>query len=100
MTLMMNGKEANHLIIGGEQFDKNYFGKHVKIKSSNVFSGGHLNAEGKYYISQLNSRTEISVGEECICLVKFNNYIFVVPVKQRSSDRDCWISISDVEFLD
>ena len=98
--MLMNSKEVNHLIIGGQQFDKSYFGKHLKIKASNVFSGGHLNAEGKYYISQLNSRSEISVGEECICLVKFNNYIFVVPVKWRNSDRDCWISISDVEFLD
>ena len=95
----MNGKEANHLIISGDQFDKSYFGKHVKIKSSNVFSNGHLDAEGNYYRSQLSSGSGISVGEECICLVKFNNYIFVVPVKWKNADRDCWVSVSDVEFL-
>ena len=99
MSLMMNGKEANHLIIGGQQFDKSYFGKHIKIKSSNIFSEGHLNAEGKYYRSNLSGGSEISVGEECICLVKFNSYIFVVPVKWKSTDRDCWVPIADVEFL-
>lgn len=33
MALMMNGKEVNHLIIGGEQFDKNLIGKSISLEA-------------------------------------------------------------------
>ncbi|QHJ84789.1 MAG: hypothetical protein [Caudoviricetes sp.] len=97
--MLMNGKEVNHLIIGGEQFDKNYFGKHVKIKKEGLYDNGHFRQNGEYFISDSEASNGLGVGEECVCLTKFNDFIYIVPAKFNGYHRDCWVPIADVEFL-
>lgn len=98
--MIVNDNEVNHLFLKGQQFDQSWFGVHVKIISENIFTNRHLDSEGNIYVVS-ESATEIKVGEECICLAKCKDNLFIVPLAYSPTDphRDTWVKDSDVSIL-
>lgn len=98
--MLINGQEVNHLFLYGQQFDKSWFGVHVKIISDNIFTNRHLDSSGNIFITS-ESAAGIGVGEECICLAKCKDNLYIVPLKSMSTVgyRDTWVKASDVSIL-
>lgn len=98
--MLINGQEVNHLFLKGQQFDKSWFGVHVKIISENIYTNRHLNSEGNIFVAS-ESATGINVGEECICLAKCKDNLFIIPLATSPAYgyRDTWVKTSDVSIL-
>lgn len=98
--MLINGQEVNHLFLKGQQFDKSWFGVHVKIISDNIFTNRHLDSNGNIAIVS-ESGFGIKVGEECVCLArcKDNLYIVALTTVSTTSYRDTWVKTSEVSIL-
>lgn len=98
--MIINGNEVNHLFLKGQQFDESWFGVHVKIISENIYTNRHLDSKGNIIVAS-ESATGINVGEECICLAKCRDNLFIVPLAISSVTwyRDTWVKVSDVTVL-
>lgn len=60
--LLMNGKEVNHLLLNGEQFDLSNYGKKVKVvKRIEVCING-VNFDGSYFYNNTGGASIISAG--------------------------------------
>ena len=107
--MLMNGKEVNHLIIGGEQFDKSYVGKKIKAISPEghwmVYYTNIINVDGSYP----HSNTFIDVGDTFVILAKYKNMIFVANPMDDSAKNNTnptkgvgygWIPIDHAKFID
>lgn len=99
--MLINGEEVNHLFLKGQQFDESWFGVHVKIKSDNIYTNRHLDSNGNIVVASDSGGTGINVGEECICLAKCNDNLFIVPITYTGFNnfRDTWVKASDVTVL-
>lgn len=98
--MLINREEVNHLFLKGQQFDQSWFGVHVKIVSDNIYTNRHLDSEGNIFVVS-ESAAAIDVGEECICLAKCKDNLYIVPLKYVSivSHRDTWVKTSEVSIL-
>lgn len=98
--MIINGDEVNHLFLKGQQFDESWFGVHVKIVSDNIYTNRHLDSEGNIFITS-ESATGINVGEECICVTKCKDNLYIIPLESVSivSHRDTWVKTSEVSIL-
>lgn len=98
--MIINGNDVNHLFLKGQQFDQSWFGVHVKIVSDNIYTNRHLDSEGNIFITS-ESATGIDVGEECICVAKCKDNLYIIPLKSVSivSHRDTWVKTSEVSIL-
>lgn len=98
--MLINGQEVNHLFLKGQQFDESWFGVHVKIISENIYTNRHLDSEGNIFVAS-ESAFGISVGEECICLAKCKDNLFIVALTTVSTTRyrDTWVKTSEVSIL-
>lgn len=98
--MLINGNEVNHLFLNGQQFDQSWFGVHVKIISDHIYTNRHLDSEGNIFVAVNEGGAGIDVGEECICLAKCNDNLFIIPLADSSlSYRDTWVKISEVSIL-
>lgn len=99
--MIINDNEVNHLFLKGQQFDQSWFGVHVKIKSDNIYTNRHLDSNGNIFVVSNTGTTKIEVGEECICLAKCNDNLFIVPITSTGFNefRDTWVKASDVSIL-
>lgn len=98
--MIINNNEVNHLFLKGKQFDESWFGVHVKIISENIFTNRHLDSNGNIAIVS-ESGFGINVGEECICLAKCKDNLFIVALTTVSTARyrDTWVKTSEVSIL-
>lgn len=98
--MIINGNEVNHLFLKGQQFDKSWFGVHVKIKSDNIYTNRHLDSNGNIFVVS-ESAPAIDVGEECICVAKCKDNLYIIPLKSIPivDYRDTWVKASDVTVL-
>ena len=107
--LLMNGKEVNHLIASGEQFDKSYVGKKIKAISpegtSMVYYTDRINVDGNYH----PNNTVINVGDTLVILAKYKNMIYVANPMDDSAKNNTvpnkgigygWIPIDHAKFID
>lgn len=99
--MIINGNEVNHLFLKGQQFDQSWFGVHVKIISDHIYNNRHLDSEGNIFIPLNSGGTGINVGEECICLAKCKDNLFIIPLANSSTSgsRDTWVKASEVTVL-
>ena len=98
--MLINGEEVNHLFLKGQQFDQSWFGVHVKIKSDNIYANRHLDSNGNIFVVS-ESAAAIDVGEECICVAKCKDNLYIIPLEYVStvSHRDTWVKTSEVSIL-
>ena len=98
--MLLNGKEANHLIIGGETFDKsNLIGRKVKAKGGDYVmylsfdpkTGGH-NQGAKYVCSLWDSDTW-----EIVAQARVLDYVYLVAPNNINGG---WANLSDLKFID
>lgn len=100
MSLMMNGKEVNHLIISGEQFDKSYTaGVKAKVISSMAWIGsvktngtiasGTVGGGG--YAKQL--------GDIVTVIGIYKNAAAILADDRETINFGSWISLNDIEFI-
>lgn len=99
--MLINRQEVNHLFLKGQQFDESWFGVHVKIISENIYTNRHLDSNGNIFVASNSGGTGINVGEECICLAKCRDNLFIVPlaISSLTPYRDTWVKASDVTVL-
>lgn len=60
--LLMNGKEVNHFIVHGEQFDLSNYGKKVKVVKRIEVSINGVNFDGSFFYSNTGGASIISAG--------------------------------------
>ena len=101
MSLLMNGKEVNHFIISGEQFDKSYTaGVKAKVISSMAWIGsvktngtiasGTVGGGG--YAKQL--------GDIVTVIGIYKNAAAILEDDRETINFGSWISLNDIEFID
>lgn len=98
--MLLNGKEVNHLIIGGECFDKSIEqGIKVRIKV-NAARYGRVTLGGSINNKSNGGGTVLSKGTVCIGVAKYKNAICVANTEvSYDSAETSWVSLDDVEFL-
>lgn len=98
--MLLNGKEANHLIIGGEIFDKsNLIGRKVKAKYGDYVmylgfdpkTGGH-NQGAKFVCSLKDSATW-----EIVAQARVLDLVYLVEPYHLYGG---WANLSDLTFID
>ena len=101
MTLIMNGKEVNHLVIAGETFDKSYTaGVKAKVISHDAWIGS-VRANGTIanglpggggYVKQF--------GEIVTVIGIYKNAAAILTDDRENINFGSWISLNDIEFID
>lgn len=100
MTLMMNGKEVNHLIVGGETFDKsNLIGRKVKAKGTSYVMP--LSFDPKTGKTNFGTKKVCSLGDsdtwEIVAQARVLDYVYLV---EPSNINGGWANLADLEFID
>lgn len=107
--MLMNGKEVNHLVIGGETFDKSYIGRKVKIAPSSGAAFIHFfpAVNGNGTLRDLdNTNFAVNRGDEFIILAKYMDCIFIASSPATNVNGNStsigfgWIYVKDITFLD
>ena len=85
MSLIMNGKEVNHLIVSGEQFDKSYVGKRGTLVSTNnvrnIYLYNRVNTDGSGDWGQVNGSIPTAVaGDQCDILAAYKDMFYIANV--------------------
>ncbi|MCO6528714.1 MAG: hypothetical protein J6565_08000 [Lactobacillus sp.] len=98
--MLLNGKEINHLIIGGEVFDKNYsLGKKIKVIRQTTL--GRVMFDGTVRdLGMKESGYVLPIGYTAIAIARYNDAIYITSPKQGLVLNTGWISIKDVAFID
>lgn len=109
--MLMNGEKVNHLVVGGETFDKSFVNKKVKTKNVSgsdtvrIYDG--INADGGVF-QYGSGNYSVYTNDEFIVLVKFMSHVYIAnsanPPKNNKTRQDRymglgWVSLNDVEFL-
>lgn len=101
MSLMMNGKEVNHLIISGEQFDKSYTaGVKAKVVGLNPYIGT-IKKDGTI-VSGLpgGGGWSKSRGDIVTVIGIYKNAAAILAGDRDTISTGNWISLNDIEFID
>ena len=98
--LLMNGKEVNHFIINGEQFDKSNCGKKVKIVKKLEVSQNGVRIDGSYYYSNVGGAGIISAGTLGYVIgLTYGQCYYIFNTASKYS-VGIWVSKDYVEILD
>ena len=94
--MLMNDKEVNHLVIGGEVFDKSFDGG-IKVRVIKESPLGVINKSGEIVPESIGGRGRIQKGRVITLIARYRNAVCMT-----AEDVGCsgWMSINDVEFLD
>lgn len=95
--MLMNGQKVNHLIIGGEKFDKSFDGG-IKAKVIKDSPLGIISKSGEIETEVIGSgRGHIPKGRVITLIARYRNVVCMT-----AEDVGCsgWMSINDVEFID
>ena len=100
MTMMMNGKEVNHLIVGGETFDKsNLIGRKVKAKDTGYvmpLSFDPKTGEGNWGTKSVCGLKESDTWE----IVAQARVLDLVYLVEPNHIYGGWAHLSDLTFID
>lgn len=101
MSLMMNGKEVNHLIISGEQFDKSYTaGVKAKVISSMAWIGS-VRKNGTIANGTVGGGGYAkSLGDIVTVIGIYKNAAAILTDDRENINFGSWISLNDIEFID
>ena len=110
--MLMNGEEVNHLVVGGETFDKSFINKKVKTKdvlgSDTVSIYDGINSDGGVF-QYGSGNYSVYTGDVFIVLAKFLSYVYIAnsgnPPKTNKTRQDKymgfgWTSLNNIEILD
>lgn len=87
--MLMNGKEVNHLIIGGETFDKSYVGRKVRLLKDCVTRGYISSSYGDHLVAEGNAGVMLAGSENTI----------IATYKDWVSIYGGWVKKSDVKLI-
>ena len=88
--MLMNGKEVNHLIIGGEKYDKSYVGRKVRLVKDCVTRGYISNSYGEHLVAEGNAGVMLAGSENTI----------IATYKDWVSIYGGWVEKSDIKLID
>lgn len=95
--MLMNGQKVNHLIIGGETFDKSFDGS-IKVRTIKDSLLGVISKSGEIEAESIGvGRGYIPKGRVITLIARYRNAVCTT-----AEDIGCsgWMSINDVEFID
>lgn len=96
--MLMNGKEVNHLVIGGETFDKSYSaGVKAKVIHNNA-PIGVVKKDGSIYDVEHNGAQYVMPKGRIVTVI--SRYKDAVSVLYEDHSSRSWMSIYDLEFMD
>lgn len=96
--MLMNGKEVNHLVIGGETFDKSYS---AGVKAKVIHDGaliGVVKRDGSIYDLETNGAHFAMPKGRIVTVI--SRYKDAVSVLYEDHNERSWMSIHDLEFID
>lgn len=99
--MLMNGKEVNHLVIGGETFDKSYFMRKVRLVKDVNTRKGAINMDGVFWGDYTGGVT-IPSGAEGIVFFKYKNG-YCIYSEYHPEDYfhyAFWVTEDCIEFID
>lgn len=96
--MLMNGKEANHLVINGEVFDKSYVGRQVKLIKTMVDTDSHLSASGGR--SNGTGGTAFESGQICTVMANYHSFFYCYANKFGLNFPGFWVKRDEFEFID
>lgn len=70
--MLMNGKEVNHLVIGGEMFDKNYCMRRIRFLKNFASYDGRISPEG-VVMGSGNGGMGVEKGNIGYTILKYKN---------------------------
>ena len=98
--LLMNGKEVNHFIINGEQFDLSNCGKKVKIVKRLEVSQNGVRFDGSYFYSNTGGATIISAGTLGYVIgITYGQCYYIFNTESKYSSG-IWVPKDSVEILE
>lgn len=89
--MLMNGKEVNHLIIGGEQFDKSYVGRKVRLVKDCLMRGYISNNFGLESLDRQGNAGTMLAGSENTIIATYKDWVSIYGG---------WVKKTDVELID
>lgn len=94
--MLMNGEEVNHLVIGGETFDKNYCMRRIRFLKSFASYDGFVSSKG---ITMSSGRGGMGVekGNTGYTILKYKNGYCVY---HDASPWGFWVTEDCIEFID
>ena len=101
--MLMNGQEVNHLVIGGETFDKsNFIGRKVKAAKGANNHAMPVSFDPKTGYFEPGTTYVCSLGDcimwEIIAQARISDLIYLIdPINKISGG---WAHLSDVEFIE
>lgn len=101
--MLMNGKEVNHLVIGGETFDKsNLIGRKVKAKNKNIYHAMPVSFDTKTGYIEPGTKYVCGLGDcimwEIVAQARVSDLIYLIdPINNILGG---WAHLTDVEFID
>lgn len=95
--MLMNGQKVNHLVIGGETFDKSYS---AGVKAKVIHDGaliGVVKRDGSIYDVEPNGAH--FVMPKGLIVTVISRYKDAVSVLYEDHNSRSWMSIYDLEFI-
>ena len=92
----MNGEEVNHLVIGGETFDKSFDGG-IKVRTIRDVTAGGINESGIIHYHPGSGGWYVPKDTTLSVIARYKN---AVCMATESGNYAGWISMDDIEFID
>lgn len=98
--MLMNGKEVNHLLLDGEQFDLSNCGKKVKIVKKIEVSRNSVLMDGSYFYSDTGGAGIISAGTMGYVIGVTYGECFLIFNTKVKNPAGIWVPKESVEILE
>lgn len=98
--MLMNGQEVNHLVIGGEMFDKSYYMRKIKLVKAVNTKGGMINKDGIYFDTHISGLIMPSGAEGFVFFKYKNGYCVYSDHYRDNSNYGFWVTEDCIEFID
>lgn len=94
--MLMNGKEVNHLVVGGETFDKSFDGGR-KVRTVRNATIGEIDESGRIHDQNGTNGWYIEKNMVVSVIARYKNAFCVA---YGYGNYAAWVSIDDIEFID
>lgn len=98
--MLMNGKEVNHLIVHGEQFDKSNCGKKVKVVRDISVSQNNVSMNGNYIYYNHGGALIISAGTLGYVIGLTYGQCYYIFDATIDNSAGVWVPKDSVEILE
>lgn len=92
--MLMNGKEVNHLVVGGETFDKSYYMRKIRFLKDFASNDGWISSTGIVMSSGSGGRS-VDKGNTGYTILKYKNGYCAYVDK-----IGFWVTEDCIEFID